>query len=67
MTQLCYSLSVIAFVQDIWLQNQLQSLMAVRFVEEENLKFIQNAWWAKLCLNTLKTALEFHLTRDILL
>jgi len=49
MTQLCYSLSVITFVQDIWLQNQLQSLMAVGFVEEENLKFIQNAWWAKLC------------------
>jgi len=47
MTQLCYILSVITFVLDIWLQNQLQSLMAVRFVEEEKLKLMQSARWAK--------------------
>jgi len=47
MTQLCYILFVTTFLLDIWLQNQLQSLVAVGFVEEEYLQFIQNAWWAK--------------------
>jgi hypothetical protein len=62
---LCYTFSVITFLLAIWLQNQLQSLVTVRFVEEEILNFIQNAWWAKFMFVHTEHCFRVSLPRDI--